>query len=117
MDIDYEELNFFTQGYLDAMFATDGLGKDLHKLSARALSAIIIDCAGFQMLNQGLLDQAGTCTQNGYDFWMTRGQHEGGFWSRGHHEHLAAQLTEAACHPRYRRQLLVEGDDGLLYLI
>ena len=54
------------------------------------------DCAKFQAENEGLLELAGSDSQNGHDFWLTRNGHGAGFWDRGYPKEVGDWLTKAA---------------------
>jgi hypothetical protein len=56
----------------------------------------IADCDKFQAENETLLEQAGTDSRNGHDFWLTRNGHGAGFWDRGYPDEVGDALTEAA---------------------
>ena len=104
VDLDFHDLDSFTQGYIEAMFFTEceiGKNADSHEpetqsalhgecgfsdLAPEALAAIIAQCAAFQRDSAALLEEAFERdyddTQAGRDFWFTRNGHGVGFWDR-----------------------------------
>lgn len=98
--IEFHQLSHFTQGYIEAIFFTEGEeleGKTFIDFSPALVKRIIEDCAGFDMLNSKHLDATGaTSAQNGHDFWLTRNHHGAGFWDRGYKGSLGERLTIAA---------------------
>ena len=101
------ELNEFTRAYvLAALFLSDpspgqgdytetGLSL-IGDVSEEWLTQAIADCDKFQAENETLLEQAGTDSRNGHDFWLTRNGHGAGFWDRGYPDEVGDALTEAA---------------------
>jgi len=101
---EFNTLDPFTQGYIEAMFFTDG--EQLHldgcgngtfladsseapcfgDLAPEALATIILDCATFQAANRESLEvaysRAYDAAQAGRDYWFTRNRHGVGFWDR-----------------------------------
>jgi hypothetical protein len=86
----------FAEGYLEAMFFTNGDSGDddeMHlnslgtqRLTRASVLKILRDCAAFQKGARELLDEAYQRdydeTQAGRDFWFTRQGHGVGFWDR-----------------------------------
>jgi hypothetical protein len=133
----YNALDDFTQGYIGAMFFTDGSDPDdrnlehatfaelapgaqaiVAELAPGALRQIVADCARFQAVNRADLDEA---TDNGRikgyddkaagrDFWFTRNHHDVGFWDRGFGE-VGRKLTNAS--HAFGEVSLYRSDDGL----
>ena len=103
------ELNEFTRAYVVAAlwtsepedecesgdFEQKGLAL-VENVSLEWLAQAVIDCALFTSENATLLEQAGTDSQNGHDFWLTRNRHGAGFWDRGYPDEVGDALTEAA---------------------
>ena len=103
------ELNEFTRAYVVAAlwtsepedecesgdFEQKGLAL-VENVSLEWLAQAVIDCALFASENASLLKQAGTDSQNGHDFWLTRNGHGAGFWDRGYADEVGDALTEAA---------------------
>jgi hypothetical protein len=129
----FNNLDEFTQGYIEAMFFTDtgdlddaedGLeDANVGELAPSTLRAIIADCEAWQQANAGLLAKAyetGPVTKYGpysperagADYWFSRNGHGAGFWDRELGD-VGDQL-HAAC--KYREKYLYRGDDGLIYL-
>ncbi len=109
--INWQDLDCFTQGYIEALFFTesspcvmaidwpkDGNAEGLDgeipadigfcELAPCAIASIMNDCAAFQLNNAALLDQATDSdgydmVQAGRDYWFTRNGHGVGFWDRG----------------------------------
>jgi hypothetical protein len=129
----FNGLDYFTRGYIKAMFFTDASDPDdgdlqdatFAELAPSALADIIADCAAFQAVNRAALDEAMRSpsydhTDDGYglqaaghDFWLTRNRHGAGFWDRG----LGAvgdKLADAA--RAWSSQYVYRGDDGLVYV-
>ncbi len=101
------DLNEFTRHYVvAALWLSDpspGQGdyesKGLSLIQAVAddwMKQAIADCDKFQAENEGLLELAGSDSQNGYDFWLTRNGHGVGFWDRGYPKEVGDWLTKAA---------------------
>lgn len=91
--VDWPELDAFTQGYIEALFFTNAsysydelYEKGFSDLAPETLAAIIDDCAKFQAANAGVLADAYARDygedQAGRDFWYTRNRHGVGFWDR-----------------------------------
>lgn len=128
----YKSLDYFTQGYVEAMFFTNtGTGDDedlehatFADLAPETLRDIIADCAAWQKTNATLLsaamrspsydheDDGYGSKQAGRDYWFSRNGHGVGFWDRG----LGAigDDLHAAC--QYKNKDLYRGDDGAVYL-
>jgi hypothetical protein len=91
----FAALDYFTQGYVEAMFWTDcnsdscdGLADaTFSDLACEALKSLMEDCEAFQRDNEALLEAAYergyTEEQAGHDYWLTRNRHGAGFWDRG----------------------------------
>lgn len=93
----YKKLDYFTQGYIQAMFFADidhpdsdtyGLGFD--DLASTTLKQIVADCVKFQELAGDMLNQAVETSPSGrdmesagMDFYYTRQGHGTGFWECG----------------------------------
>lgn len=103
------ELNEFTRAYVVAALWTsepedevtsgdfEPKGESLvDSVPSYWLAQAIADCDKFQAENEALLEQAGTDSQNGHDFWLTRNRHGAGFWDRGYPDEVGDALTEAA---------------------
>lgn len=120
----WNELDDFTQGYIEAMFFTDASSADdgdlenasFAELSPAALKAIIAECDAWQNENGELLRRA--CGQYDYDmdqagrdYWFTRNGHGVGFWDRGLGD-IGEALSEAA---RYSSRYIYRGDDGAIH--
>lgn len=101
------ELNEFTLGYvLAALWLSDpspGQG-DYTEAGLSLVQSVdewwmaqaVADCAKFQSENETLLEQAGTDSQNGHDFWLTRNRHGAGFCDRGYPDEIGDALKEAS---------------------
>lgn len=126
----FQDLDSFTQGYIEAMFFTStGTGDDeelehatFADLAPETLDKIVRDCQRFQQENRIPLERAYIgCEQRGYDaeaagrdFWYTRNHHGTGYWDR--------QLGDSITHPlmlsaaNYAQVDIYLGDDGKVYL-
>lgn len=131
VDIDFDDLDVFTQGYIEAMFFTStGTGDDgdmedagFADLAPETLTAIIADCAAFtaaalasDALKRGdrpLWPSLDDETQAGRDFWYTRCGHGCGFWGGDWEEPFAPELDRIA--RTFSNVDLYRGDDGKLY--
>lgn len=99
MSTRYDDLDAFTQGYVEALFFTeyeeigacgmhgDEIGTGFSDLAPDTLATIIADCAQFQRdADQILADcycrEGYSPKQAGRDFWSTRNCHGVGFWDR-----------------------------------
>lgn len=135
----FAALDYFTQGYVEAMFFTntgDPDDGDLQnatfvELAPETLASILADCAKFQEVSSTLLDKAyalgesdpnceysatDVCEaqrQAGRDFWFTRNGHGVGFWSRNMGD-VGDALAESAY--LYHAAHVYRGDDGLVYV-
>lgn len=131
----FQALDSFTQGYIEAMFFTstgpDNAEEDLEhatvaELAPSALARIIEDCTLFQSVNDGLLEMAVNNPQGidyteqraGNDYWYSRNGHGTGFWDRGFKDlpnvgNVGDKLHEAA---GFHQVDIYRGDDGLIYL-
>jgi len=116
----WDTLDPFTQAYIGAAMwtLTDNDGRpcdhlDLHDIALETVARACEDCAQFKTAYAVLLDQAGTSTQNGHDFWLTRNHHGAGYWDRGYPEAIEQALTNAA-HAEGEINWYV-GDTGLVY--
>lgn len=119
--IAWDDLDAFTQGYIEAMFFTNGEEipeeKAFGNLAPETLRGIIEDCTDFQVragpfialaIKVNEYDQA----QAGRDYWFTRNGHGCGFWDRGLGavgDTLTTYSGRAEINPYI-------GDDGLIYL-
>ncbi len=121
----FEQLDTFTQAYIEAMFWTDANSDSddcadatFADMAPEALKSVIEDCAAFQTENAALLaaayatDNYGGEEQAGHDFWLTRNGHGAGFWDRGI-GWIGDKLSDAC---RHQNLSLYRGDDGLIYL-
>lgn len=103
------ELGEFTQAYIMAALWTndEGAGSGQYEESGRieelfpkihpaCLERVIAECAAFQAANADMLARAGTVSQNGHDFWLTRCGHGAGFWDRGYADDVDKALTDAS---------------------
>lgn len=129
---DVNDLDGFTQGYLEAMWFTEedrikeeldesGLGEEAKEeilndqpIDQESMWSIIGDCKAFQRDNAELLEQAGDAEQNGRDFWFTRNGHGVGFWDRGYPGNIGTALSDAS--KVYGESFLYVGDDGKLHI-
>jgi len=117
-----KNLDQFTLAYVTcALWSSTGddntpLDRDysITDIAPSELARIIADCAEFQQAHEALLMQAGTPSQNGHDYWLTRNHHGAGFWDRGYSKELGQALTDAS-HAAGERDLYI-GDDGQVYM-
>lgn len=114
--IRWDDLDAFTQGYIEALFFTDS-GSDEGRLgdagfadlTPEALQLCIADCARFQTDPhvEPLLSSAYNCEgydaeAAGSDFWFTRNGHGVGYWDREQlGEDLRQELTDACWRTAY----------------
>ena len=124
----FNNLDDFTQGYVEAMFFTSTGSADdngglehvtLANMAAVTWTKIILDCDQFQTDNAAALARAMTesdidMAHAGRDFWYTRNGHGVGYWDGDWPEPYATELDEAA--KLFGMTDLYLGDDGLLYL-
>ena len=95
--ITFDSLTPFEKGYVTAALWTfdDNAPRGEYSTSGRieilfpmfsqaALQSMRDDCTKFQNENKELLAQAGTDSQNGHDFWLSRNNHGCGFFDRGY---------------------------------
>lgn len=124
----FNELDSFTQGYVEAMFWTDtgsdheeeGLGEDASfaELAPDSLARIVEECRRWQEANATLLQEAYERDYSeeraGHDYWLTRNGHGAGFWDREELEEgkLGDKLSKAC---EYRSRSIYRGDDDLIY--
>lgn len=109
----WSDLDYFTRGFVEAMFFTncDTGDEDEYScnelgfvaLTDEALERIKDDCAKFQETYEELLDEAYAnddydSERAGSDFWYTRQGHGVGFWCRKplDRDKLGERLAEAA---------------------
>jgi hypothetical protein len=137
---DFQSLDEFTQGYVQAIFFTEtepGTDKDSHDpetqsslhgecgfydLAPETLEDIKTDCAKFQADHAENLEQAFnsrdtyTAEQAGIDLWLTRNGHGAGFWDRGLGD--IGQTLSDGCgwQTPYPEKWVHMGDDGKVYL-
>lgn len=119
----FGELDGFTQGYIEAIFFTEGgdgeaAGKTFADLTDETLATIKQDCTDFRdTYGDDLAAAYGIgCygeRQAGVDFWLSRNGHGAGYFDRGLGSvgdslHKAAKLEGSLD--------LHVGDDGKLYL-
>jgi hypothetical protein len=138
---DFQALDEFTQGYIEAMFFTEcgGSKEDgtfdpengsqlpdeagFYDIAPDALADIAKDCAKFQADNKDLLEQSYKQETNdsyreytperaGHDYWFTRQGHGVGYWDRGFGE-LGDSLSAAA--KKTGEAYVTYGDDGKVY--
>ena len=111
-DARFEALPEFAQGYVEALFFTNGDTGDADdedklnrlgtaRLTAKALHSIRATCAAFERTHADLLTAAyehpGYGPRDaGCDLWFTRQGHGAGYWDRGFPRPLSDALTEAA---------------------
>lgn len=118
-----ENLDEFTQGYIEATFFTEtGTGDDgdlehatISELAPITIATIIADCAAWQEANAALLQEAYTHNYTpvraGRDYWYTRNGHGTGFWDRDL-DKAGERLTDAC---KYQTVDMYRSDDGLIY--
>lgn len=118
---DFNSLDSFTQGYIEAMFFTCGgeLGDDLNdasfdELAPETLARVIADCAKFRDDAKIVACIADKDAQAGHDFWLTRNGHGAGFWDGDWPEPDAIYLDARS--DTFGNVDLYRGDDGKLYL-
>lgn len=121
----FKALDYFTQGYVQAIFFTechsdtpDLQDATFADMAPATLADIVADCTAFQQENATALDAACATDrynseQAGIDFWLTRNRHGAGYWDRGLAE-AGKTLTDAA-HAAGSCDLYL-GDDGKLHL-
>ena len=120
----FNQLDTFTQAYLEATFWTDCnpdsedcADATLAEMAPEALKEAIETCAAFQRDHENLLaecfekDGYGD-SQAGHDFWLTRNHHGVGFWDRdlGSRGEALTKFADA-----YGETSIYRGDDGKLY--
>jgi hypothetical protein len=120
----FQDLDEFTQGYLQALFFTECHSDNpeledatFADLAPESLSDAISECAQFQADNKGPLNLAYSrgsydAAQAGRDYWFTRNGHGVGFWDRGL-GHVGETLSDAC---RYAEVDVYRGDDGKVHL-
>lgn len=120
---EFDALDEFTQGYVEAIFFTECHADnpemencDFDDLAPETLKQIVDDCTEFQKENEIFLAQA--CDdydmrRAGTDFWFTRNRHGAGFWDRDLGE--PGRLLTDAAHAAGSLDLYL-GDDERLYL-
>lgn len=138
----FEALDYFTQGYIEAMFYTEeapGVTTEewqatedhnegsfpgdvgFADLAPETLARIIADCKRFQEQNAADLTEAydnGRIngydeTRAGHDFWYTRNGHGTGFWDSDLGD-VGNKLSNIARHHEVSAYL---GDDGKIYMM
>jgi hypothetical protein len=107
----WNDLDEFAQGYIEAMFFTNGdTGDDdenrlndlgVKRLTHKSVALIKADCDAFQKENAALLAFAYsnddyTAEQAGRDFWFTRQHHGVGYWDRKELKRDAARRPDGA---------------------
>ena len=129
--VDWPELDAFTQGYIEALFFTDAsdsddelYGKGFSDLAPETLAAIIDDCRKFcetpayasvrDCEGSWAIASKATVEHAGRDFWYTRNGHGCGFWDGDWPEPYATSLTDAS--KAFRSLDAYLGDDGKVYL-
>ncbi len=123
----YQDLDAFTQGYVQAMFFTDTGDQEneelenasFEELAPEALAGIIKDCRRFQEENRKSIDLAVENCPSAYDderagmdFWYTRNHHGVGYWDRQLGEVGDVLTTEAQ---KWHEVYIYRGDDGQIY--
>lgn len=121
----FAKLDYFTQGYITALFFTNSGETDdplecatVEALAPETWDQIILDCVSFQQKNDGLLESAYAqhaydSERAGIDLWLTRCGHGVGFWDRRLGD-LGDKLTESASALGNLDPYI--GDDGRVYL-
>ncbi|ERP95728.1 hypothetical protein Q669_29610 [Labrenzia sp. C1B10] len=139
LEPDFQSLDSFTQGYIQALFFTEtepGTDADSHDpesqsslpgdcgfddFAAETLDAIKRDCAEFQKRHAPLLAKAYetrdtyTEEQAGMDFWLNRNGHGAGFWDRGLGEIGDALSNACDWRGAFGNRDVYLGDDGKVY--
>lgn len=118
----YDDLDAFTQGYVEALFFTNGEDledKGFSDLEPHTLQCIIEDCREFQKNNAATLSRAYVKGYSedmaGHDFWLTRNGHGAGFWDREElSEDDLCRILATACRV-YGECEVYLGDDGKVY--
>lgn len=121
----YDDLDCFTQGYIDAAMWTECNSDnpelenaDFTDIHPDCVADIIKDCEAWQKEHVKLLDKACErgydAAQAGHDYWLTRNGHGVGFWDRVELDagDLGKHLT-AAC--EYQTVDVYRGDDHKVY--
>jgi hypothetical protein len=116
----YDDMDEFTQGYVDAALfsSTDDDGEPLdsgqYDLSQQAIERMSIDAKEFQEKYADLLRGLDLRTA-GHKLWLTRNRHGTGFWDWDSikDEEIKKKLTQAA--HSLREVDLYVGDDGLVH--
>lgn len=122
----FNALDYFTQGYIEAMFFTEAsapedecFGATVADLSPEAWEKIKADCKAFQEANAATLEAVfrfvhDADTRAGRDYWFTRNGHGVGFWEPGRWPKPYGDLLDKATD---RSEVyLYRGDDGRLYI-
>jgi hypothetical protein len=135
---EFNKLDAFTQGYIEAMFFTntgtaDDEDEGLHnatfaELAPETLKDIERDCQQFQASNtyraavaarDGIAGDMGLVTfddeQAGNDFWFTRNGHGVGFWDRADEVYGTHQDALDKAAKAWGSVDIYRGDDGLIY--
>lgn len=113
-------MDAFTRAYIEAAIwsSTDDNGDPMDRnydeddLAGPTLLKMKRDCAKFQRENADDLS-AGTSSQGGHDFWLTRVGHGAGYWDGDWPEPEASRLTAAA--ERFGNVDLYVGDNGKIH--
>ncbi len=133
-ETEFNALDEFTQGYVEAAFWTsEGPDEDggqigdagFADLAPEALASMLEDCKAFQEMAQ--VDLAAAYDMNpygyeeanaGHDFWLTRNGHGAGFWDRGfgdlRTDTVGGRLSRDA--KSFGSSDLYLGDDGKVYV-
>lgn len=128
---DFRALDDFTQGYVEALFWTQGGDEESElgdtgfmDMSPMSILKAKQDCARFQQTAKTLLAQAYgkpisggkeyDAAHAGHDFWLTRNGHGVGFWDRGFENALGEALSDVA--EAFGGSDAHLGDDGKVYL-
>lgn len=109
-----QQLDEFTQAYITCALSPLDDNYSAEDIAPVPLLRIIADCAEFQASCADTLAKAGSVSQNGHDFFLTRNRHSAGYWGRDYSEEVSAFLTEQA-QERGQQDFYV-GGDGQIYV-
>ena len=118
----FNALDAFTQGYIEAMFFTDTgypENEDLEhasfaELAPKTLARIVADCAKFRDDAKIVACIGERHAAAGHDFWLTRNGHGAGFWDGDWPEPDASYLDARS--DTFGNVDLYRGDGELIYL-
>lgn len=82
-------------------------------IADETIAKLMQSCHRFREQCADLLEQAGSDSQNGHDFWLTRCGHGAGLWDRGYPDDVSDALTSAS--HDFGNVDLYLGDDGKIY--